>query len=83
MGEIERRLRTALDELEATGGPLDAYTFAEVLVPFTAQLFVRGIDFPGRFKARWAPMLEASRTHNTEGPAESLLSDSNVNAARF
>lgn len=60
-GKVERRLPAALDELSgATEGLLRASTFAEVLVPFAASLFVRAPEYDAR---------RAGRLRRVFGPA--------------
>jgi hypothetical protein len=80
---VEQRLPDALTALEQSQGPLDARLWCEVLVPFFAQFFVRGIDFAPRFRERWAPLLHAAETRRDARFLEEFtLSKSNINSAR-
>lgn len=61
-GRIEGRIVPAIDDLVAWDGvtrevALDAHLWAEVLVPFAAQVFVRGPDFPVRQRHRMGERL--------------------------
>ena len=49
--DVEGRLPQAIEAL-ISGGELEAELWANVLVPFTAQMFVRGPDFGERLKKR-------------------------------
>lgn len=77
---VERRLPSALDVLERSSGPVDALLWGEVLVPFVAHFFVRGIDFGPRFSQRWGADEEGWTGHS--GVDEFALSQSNINRAR-
>ncbi len=48
----ETRLTAALDALAQPDRPLDGRIWVQVLVPFIASLFIRGIDFTRRYEAR-------------------------------
>lgn len=48
----EARLPAALTALDSRTAPLDARTWAEVLVPFVSSLFIRGLDFSVRYESR-------------------------------
>ena len=50
--KYEGRLPAALTALESQAVPLDARTWAEVLVPFVSSLFIRGLDFASRYESR-------------------------------
>jgi hypothetical protein len=54
---VESRLPPALDALVgSTSSPLDAHIWANTLVPFITDLFVRGRDFIEEFQLRWIMM---------------------------
>jgi hypothetical protein len=78
-------LPEALDRLEASDGALEALLWGEVLVPFVAHFFVRGVDFGARFAARWTPVLDAERAspEGELGLTDLALSHNNVNRARL
>ncbi|MBK8214496.1 MAG: DUF4238 domain-containing protein [Myxococcales bacterium] len=59
--QIEPRVPTAIDELiNTTIKPLSADVWMEVLVPFAAHVFTRGIDFADRLPHRLGPLASAA-----------------------
>ncbi len=77
---VEARLPDAVEALLASGPWLDASLWAQTLVPFVAELFVRGPDFNERFRQRWAPL--RAETKAGDMLDEILASSDNTNFAR-
>ncbi len=62
----EARLTQALDALGDARRPLDGRLWAEVLVPFVSSLFIRGIDFEARYRARMGGLMSAMHDENDD-----------------
>jgi len=80
--KYESRFPLAINALDDRSTPLDGHLWAEVLVPFVSSLFIRGIDFAGRYETR-IPGLTGPPTDESAEPLFESWRDNTLSARQI